>query len=191
MHRGRRGDREPGRARTTLRGPQVRLRPAAPADASVLDLWESRRGFYHGEFNDLGIAGRSGAELATAPPVTDDGGFLIVELATDSRPIGTVSWHAVSYGPNPQSRAWNFGIALVPDARGHGFGVEAQQMLIDYLFATTDACRVEASTDVENIREQRALEKAGMRCEGIARAAQFRAGSWHDLVIYARIRSDA
>jgi RimJ/RimL family protein N-acetyltransferase len=191
MYRDRRPQREPGEAQSTVRGSRVRLRPAAPADASLLDLWESRRSFYHGEFNDLGVPGRSGAELATAPPVTEDGGFLMVERVADSRPIGTVSWHAVRYGPNPPSRAWNFGIALIPEARGRGLGVEAQRMLVDYLFATTDAYRVEASTDLENIPEQRALEKAGLRLEGVARGAQFRAGRWHDLVIYARLRSDA
>jgi RimJ/RimL family protein N-acetyltransferase len=35
------------------------------------------------------------------------------------------------------------------------------------------------------------LEKAGFRREGVARGSQFRAGSFHDLVTYARLRDDA
>jgi RimJ/RimL family protein N-acetyltransferase len=82
------------------------------------------------------------------------------------------------------------GISLVPEARGHGHGSEAQRQLADYLFATTDANRVEASTDVENLAEQRSLEKAGFQREGVQRGAQFRAGEYHDLVVYSRLRDD-
>jgi len=60
-----------------------------------------------------------------------------------------------------------------------------------YLFETTEVNRVEASTDVENLAEQRSLEKAGFRREGIQRGSQFRAGAYHDLVVYSRLRNDA
>jgi RimJ/RimL family protein N-acetyltransferase len=82
------------------------------------------------------------------------------------------------------------GIDLVPEGRGQGLGTEAQRLLADWLFDTTEANRVEASTDVENLAEARALEKAGFRLEGVTRGAQFRAGAYHDLVLYARLRSD-
>jgi RimJ/RimL family protein N-acetyltransferase len=54
--------------------------------------------------------------------------------------------------------------------------------LADYLFETTETNRVEASTDVENVAQQRALEKAGFVREGVQRGAQFRAGAQHDPV---------
>ena len=38
-------------------------------------------------------------------------------------PSATVSWHRVGYGPPGESDAWNIGIELVADARGHGYGV--------------------------------------------------------------------
>jgi RimJ/RimL family protein N-acetyltransferase len=50
--------------------------------------------------------------------------------------------------------------------------------------------RVEASTDVSNLAEQRSLEKAGLRREGVTRGAQFRAGAYHDLVVFALLRDD-
>jgi RimJ/RimL family protein N-acetyltransferase len=50
--------------------------------------------------------------------------------------------------------------------------------------------RIEAQTDVDNVAEQRALEKAGFHREGVARGAQFRAGAYHDLVTYSRLRND-
>ena len=170
---------------------RVRLREASLDDADLLDAWadsvEAR-----GEFNDFAIPRtRSHREtLAKGPMVDADHGELMVELIDERRPIGTVGWHAVFYGPNPASRAWNIGISLIPEARGQGYGTEAQRLIADHLFGTTEVNRVEASTDVENLAEQRSLEKAGYAREGIQRGAQFRAGGYHDLVTYSRTRSD-
>ncbi|MFB9895158.1 GNAT family N-acetyltransferase [Planobispora takensis] len=38
--------------------------------------------------------------------------------------------------------------------------------------------------------EQRALKKAGFTREGVLRGAGFRAGEWHDGVLYSFLRSD-
>lgn len=109
-------------------------------------------------------------------------------IILDSTIIGTMSWHAVHYGPTIGSRAWSMGIALAHDWRGHGWGTLAQRLLADHLLES--AHRVEACTDVDNIAEQRSLEKAGFGREGILRGAQLRAdGRHHDLVMYARVRS--
>jgi RimJ/RimL family protein N-acetyltransferase len=78
----------------------------------------------------------------------------------------------------------------VPKARGQGYGTEAQRQLAAYLFETTAVNRVDAATDVENLAEQRSLEKAGFRRDGILRGSQFRAGAYHDLVVYSRLRDD-
>ena len=107
-----------------------------------------------------------GDALARGPLRDERNGTLIVEVIETGEPIGTVGWHGIGYGPNSASRAWNIGIALIPSARGHGYGGEAQRLLAEELFRTTDANRVEASTDVENLPEQRALEKAGFTREG-------------------------
>ncbi len=45
-------------------------------------------------------------------------------------------------------------------------------------------------TDVGNVAAQRGLEKAGFQREGVARHAQFRKGSWHDMVVYSLLRGD-
>ena len=170
--------------------PRVRLRPATLDDADLLDAWAASPK-KRGEFNDFGEPPhRSFREmLAEGPLLGENHGELLVERIEDDRPIGTIGWHAVMNGPL-KSRCWNFGISLIPDARGHGYGVEAQRLVADHLFATTDANRVEASTDVDNRAEQRALEKAGFTREGVLRGAQFRAGAYHDLVVYARLRND-
>jgi RimJ/RimL family protein N-acetyltransferase len=166
---------------------RVRLREATSADAALLELWQGPG--YRGDFNEFGQPAQPMSGLLRERGlITGDRGTMIVEIRDGGRPIGSVSWHAVGYGPNPESRAWNIGINLVPDARGQGYGGEAQRALADWLFATTVANRVEAMTDVDNMQEQRALEKAGFVREGIARGSQYRGGAWHDLVVYALIR---
>jgi len=114
----------------------------------------------------------------------------MVTLGDDEVIVGTMSWHDTWYGPTAGSQAWNIGIGLAPTARGRGVGSLAQRLLAEHLFTSTFVTRVEASTDVLNIAEQRALERAGFTREGILRQAQQREDGWHDLVSYSILRSD-
>ena len=170
-----------------LSGSHVRLRRVTLRDADLLELWQSLD--YTGEYNDFGLAPHPVKEAIKKTGLMDEHrGTLVVERIADGKPVGTVGWRAVAYGPNPQSQAWNIGINLVPAGRGHGLGTEAQRLLADHLFATTPAHRIEAATDVDNLAEQRSLEKAGFHREGVLRGSQFRHGAWHDLVVYSLVR---
>ncbi len=117
--------------------------------------------------------------------------FVVISAGPDAATlVGSVSWHTERYGPNPQSSCWNIGINLLGAYRGRGYGYVAQRLLADHLFATTDINRVEASTDVTNIAEQRSLEKAGFLREGVLRGAQFRDDRFHDMIVFSRLRAD-
>lgn len=113
----------------------------------------------------------------------------LVELTTpDSRtvPVGDMSSHAIWYGPTAGSRAMNIGISLMAEYRGHGIGSIAQRLLAEELHRE-GTVRVEASTDVENIDEQRSLAKAGFTFEGVLRQAQQRSDGWHDLQVWSHL----
>jgi RimJ/RimL family protein N-acetyltransferase len=172
-------------------GERVRLREITPADAEMLDAWRADPTSM-GEFNDFGVEMSSLASALGGGRrfVEEEMGRVVVERLEDGAVIGDMSWHPVRYGPNEGSKAFNMGISLHPDARGKGYGVEAQRLLADLLFDLFEVARVEASTDVENVPEQRALEKAGFTREGVLRQAQHRAGAHHDLVVYSRVRGD-
>jgi RimJ/RimL family protein N-acetyltransferase len=167
----------------------VRLRQATLDDVGLVKLWSSSP-HYTGEFNDFGVATRKPFDelIRKSELGGERGGSLMVERIAGSKAIGTVSWRQVQYGPTEESVAWNIGISLIPEMRGLGFGGQAQRLLADYLFATTSVNRIEASTDVDNLAEQRALEKAGFIRDGVFRGAQYRAGAWHDLAIYSVVR---
>ena len=168
-------------------------------------MLRERFGSEPGGFNDFGkvqpppgmFGGprESPESASSAEPVSGElhderSGVMWVEPLAGGPALGTIEYHAARYGPNPESDAWQIGIELVRAARGSGYGAEAQRLLTDWLFETTIANRVEAQTDIENLAESRSLERAGFTRECVLRGAQFRAGAYHDLVVYSRLRSD-
>ena len=170
----------------------VRLRPVTRDDVPYLSTRQTPE--ITGPYNWFGFR----SEIEVIRRLDEDGylgdrhGKLIVEVDTSDGPVavGDVSWHAIDHGPPPASRCWNIGITLTPEWRGRGHGMRAQRLLADYLFQTTTVERIEATTDVENTAERRALEGAGFTFEGVLRRAQFRGGTWRDMAIYSRLRGE-
>jgi RimJ/RimL family protein N-acetyltransferase len=176
-----------GRTSTEQDVPVVtRLRPPRPEEEAVLARWRADPASEFDDFAGGQAPGRQDVGLPVAPPGL---GRLVVTDGEDVL-IGSVSWHEVTYGPNRGSTALSTGISLRPPAQGAGHGTRAQRMLAEYLFASLPVHRLQASTDVANRREQRALESAGYRLEGTLRGAQWRRGGWHDLLLYSRLRGD-
>jgi RimJ/RimL family protein N-acetyltransferase len=138
------------------------------------------------EFDDFGIKNPLRTPLGN---LWQEPGGLIV--AQQGECMGSVSWYDQQWGPGEGSRAYGIGISLLPGARGRGIGTWAQIELTRLLFMHTPVNRVEASTDVTNVAEQRALAKAGFTREGVMRGAQWRLGEWHDLVQFSKLRADA
>jgi RimJ/RimL family protein N-acetyltransferase len=69
----------------------------------------------------------------------------------------------------PEGGCLEIGVLLFPEHRGRGVGTAAQRLLVEYLFATTLVNRLQAVTDLENLAEQRVLERIGFRREGVLR----------------------
>ncbi len=167
-----------------LPGPDdVVLRAATPTDTPVLDtLGTPEVRTEHDWYDD--------ADLADAHHGVFRSGSRVISDARGTV-LGRLTFHQVAYGPNRRSLAWRIGVTVLPAHRGRGIGARAQRLLAEELFATTDAYRVEADTDVTNVAEQRALTAAGFRREGVLRGARWRAGARRDAVLYARLRTDA
>jgi len=108
------------------------------------------------------------------------------KIAGQWREVGNLSAHAVWYGPTQSSKAMNIGISLIEEFRNQGIGSIAQRLLAQELHSQ-GCVRVEASTDVTNIAEQRALKNAGFHYEGTLRKAQGRADGLHDLQVWSHL----
>jgi RimJ/RimL family protein N-acetyltransferase len=120
--------------------------------------------------------------------VSWEGGILLVALATSDEAVGMVTFTKRQTGAAVY--CWEIGIAMLPSARGHGYGTAAQRELVRYLFAHTLAHRIEANTEADNHAEQRSLEKAGFTQEGVMRGRDWRDGQWRDAVLYSILRTD-
>jgi RimJ/RimL family protein N-acetyltransferase len=164
------------------------LRPVTAADLWLLerqaDEPDAAGAFNWSGYRDIAGTRRRFAENRLIGP---DGGCLVVHVAQGL--AGTVVWNRVTYGM-PAWSCWNIGISLLAEFRGQGIGTAAQHRLAAYLFDTTPVERVEAHTDVANVAEQRALEKAGFTREGTIRSAQFRDGRWRSVQLYSVLRDE-
>jgi ribosomal-protein-alanine N-acetyltransferase len=167
----------------------VRLRPIAEADLDALGRFDTdpaaSQPFEWTGFADPharrrrweqdGFIGGDSSQLAVALP--------------DGTVAGIVGWRTITTG-GPKGGCLEIGALLFPEHRGRGLGTAAQRLLVEYLFATTLANRLQAITDVENLAEQRVLERIGFRREGVLRGLAFIGGRWRDGALYARLRDD-
>lgn len=112
---------------------------------------------------------------------------LVVAAVGDDSAVGWVNWRDTDRaGPS----VWEIGVLIVPGMRGRGVGTVAHSLLVDYLFATTPVHRIWAGTEVDNVAEQRALERCGFHKEGLLRGHHVRDGRWRDSLIFGLTRDD-
>jgi diamine N-acetyltransferase len=163
-----------------LEGKTVDLRVVEKEDLSFLLEW----------FNDLKFSGRY-------DPVSNQGSKTDIEKKyeklnpdekwffiqqKDGTKIGFIGTHL--------NGALEIGYALIPSKRGKGYGTEAVQIMLDYLFMSKDIVRVQAQTNSENKSSQRVLEKTGFQKEGVARKGLFVWGNWVDVCSYGILREE-
>lgn len=167
----------------------ARLRPVEERDLELLQRFDTEPAlsepFEWAGFRDPqerrrrwekdGYLGGSNSYLVVSTP---DGTF-----------AGFVCWWPVS-AEDPRISCFEIGILMLPDYRGMGLGAAGQRLLAEYLFCTSPVRRLQATTDTENVPEQRALERAGFVREGVMRDVAFVGGRWRDGVLFSRLRDD-
>jgi len=164
----------------------VELRPAVEEDLGMFRRFAVEPGLIGLDWGGYRDAQAPVRRFAEDGFLGEEDGRLIV--SADDEPAGLVSWRSGSF--DGKTKYWEIGIALLPDYRGRGIGWRAQAMLTDYLFHHTPVQRIQAATHPENLAEQKSLEKAGFRLEGVIRACEFRAGEYRDGYLYSRVRDD-
>jgi RimJ/RimL family protein N-acetyltransferase len=166
---------------------RVALRPASETDLPMVEelTQDPER---TGEFQWFGWSDRQRWQRSWAENglIGPDGGTLVVVRGEER--LGLVNWRRQQ--TTPAGYCWEIGITLRPEVRGRGYGTQAHRLLARYLFAHTTAHRIWAGTEVDNIAEQKALEKAGFTREGVTRGSGWRDGAWRDGVVYSLLRTD-
>jgi RimJ/RimL family protein N-acetyltransferase len=168
-------------------GDHVGLRPAAEEDLLLLEklTWDPAATGEFAQFGwfDLRQWRRGWIENKL---IGDDGGVLMVVRGAER--LGLVDWRRQP--STPGAYYWEIGMALLPEARGHGYGTQALRLLARYLFAHTTAHRLEATTEAGNVAARRMVEKAGFTQEGVMREVGWRDGAWRDAIIHSLLRTD-
>ena len=95
-------------------------------------------------------------------------------------------------GRNLRGASAEIGWWTLPEARGRGVAPRAARLLTRWLLTDAGFPRVEALVDVDNAASQRAAEKAGLRREGVLRAAGSDplTGVRRDMVVFATTATD-
>ena len=172
----------------TLTGARVRLRPwraddvdavfAACQDAEI-QRWTQVPVPYareHAEGFVSGIAAETWAE---------GGGLFAVEPRDGWRLVGSIGLFPPSDG-FAEAGYWT-----APGGRRQGYTAEALGLLCAWAFDEVGLRRVELVVDPDNAGSRGVAERAGFRAEGIVRQRFLHRGQPSDVVLYARLATDA
>ena len=123
----------------------MKLRPVRESDLQILESIDTNPELsepfeWRGFTNPLARRHRWEKDSYLGP----NDSLLVISLPDDTF-AGIVNWRAIASSGPPG--VFEIGILLLPDYRSKGFGTSAQRLLVDYLFATTPANRIEATTE--------------------------------------------
>jgi RimJ/RimL family protein N-acetyltransferase len=88
------------------------------------------------------------------------------------------------------ARLMEIGYGVIRSERGKGYGTEAVQIMVDYLFLSKDIFRIQAVTNAGNKASRKVLEKAGFKKEGTLRETGYVRGERTDAYIYSILRDE-
>jgi len=92
--------------------------------------------------------------------------------------------------PEEETYQAELGISLTPSCHGEGFGREALQAVMGYLFDSLHKHRVFASVDPRNLAAIALMDRVKMRHEAHFRESILLEGEWVDDVIYAMLEHE-
>jgi RimJ/RimL family protein N-acetyltransferase len=166
-----------------LEGKNVNLRIMEKDDLPLFVEWVNKPEVF-GEYNPLHQMSKTEAEKMFENP-HEEKSFIIEKK--DGSKIGFITHFYVLH---VAGRQLEIGYSLLPNERGKGYGTEATQLMVDYLFLSKDTMRIQAQTDPRNVASHKVLEKVGFKNEGTLRKSFFMRGEWRDAYIYSILREE-
>lgn len=118
----------------------------------------------------------------------DEGYVFAVRLKKDERIVGSTSY----FGIDPRHMRVEIGSTwYTPDVQGTMVNPECKYLLLGHAFEDWGAIRVQFTTDINNLRSQRAITKLGAKFEGRLRNHAIRPdGSVRDSMVYSILRGE-
>ncbi len=171
-----------------LEGRRINLRIAEKEDVPLLTQW----------FNDVEFVGDyqhfpvQVSKVQLEKQIVEQRNYQNewVDFILEKKDGTKIGW-AVHYISAPNFGWTEIGYAIISTERNKGYGTEAIQILVDYLFLSREIIRIQAVIDTRNAASLQALEKAGFKREGTLRKALWAAkGEWADGYIYSILREE-
>jgi RimJ/RimL family protein N-acetyltransferase len=164
-----------------LEGKNIRLKLGDKEDLDFfVDFWNNLD--YYGDYEPI-MEQMTKAEAERRFADTSKKATFIIQKK-DGTNIGLIVYFGQSAG------SITIGYAIEPSEQGKGYGTEALQLMVDYLFLGKEIHRVQANTDPENKASQHILEKVGFKKEGVSRRSSFVRGQWRDEGLYSILREE-
>jgi RimJ/RimL family protein N-acetyltransferase len=166
-----------------LEGEKVNLKILEREDFQLLAEWFNQPEVF-GEFNPIHqVTIDEIGKLFSTP--FEFKPFIVMDK--EGRKVGFIAYFYVLH---PATRVLEISYSFIPSERGKGYGTEALNMIVDFLFLSKDAVRIQAQTDARNFASQKILEKVGFKKEGVLRKSFFIRGEWKDSWIYGILREE-
>lgn len=169
-----------------LQGKSVNLRVIEKEDLPILVKWFSNPAFL-GEYNPLYQTSRIEMEKKIENRNPSETKTFIIEKKDGSK-IGyiicfKVIWNGIG---DPTTIAFS----LIPSERGKGYGTEAAQIMVDYLFLSKEIPCIQATAHTKNIASRRVLEKVGFKKEGVIRKRFYIRGEWTNQILFSILKEE-
>ena len=94
------------------------------------------------------------------------------------------------YGVNWKNSTCQVGIAIGQDWQGKGYGTDAMETLISFIFNYIPINKIKLQVFSFNQSAIRSYEKCGFIKEGVLRNELFRFGTFHDVYLFGLLRED-
>lgn len=165
-----------------MKTPRLLLRPLEPRDFDALREMDA----------DPEVQFWRGARTITPD---DTRAFLLsaperhvfgITVPPDDRVVGSC-WLITDY---PDWMGAEVGYQLARRAWGKGYATETVRAVLVFGFGTLKLHRIWARVNPPNEASWRLLEKVGMKREGCLRQAEWAAGEWRDLLMYAMLEAE-
>ena len=172
-----------------LHGRDVALRARLQSDIALL-----HSGLYEDVDTHAAADGRAwrpmapdaeGSEFRVREPSQDVASFTVV-----ARDDGRVLGDALLWKIDLHNRGAHVGLAILPEARGRGVGLDVTEVLCRYAFRTLGLHRLQIETIVGNAAMLAVAARAGFTVEGTLRGAAWVSGRFVDEVVLGLLAED-
>jgi RimJ/RimL family protein N-acetyltransferase len=176
--------------RPAIASERLLVRPLRPDDGADLFAYLSQAEVYRFEPGEP-VGRTEASRLAEERSLGSS--FLALELRTEGRVVGHLSWHPVEPG---HLRTWELGFIVDPRFQRRGLATEGARAWVEHAFESLAVHRVVAHCHPDNVASWKTLERIGFVREGHLRKNVFfrsdAAGqpAWQDTLLYAMLSED-